>query len=180
MTACACSTRHASTTLRTARSASPRSGCLTCRTCSSLAGVRCATQASNPGLADRVPGRPATHTFEPCLGQDGASPEQAALFASAKVPTRLMLACYPGSGGRYVAHLDNDPIDPAYEVGQPERAPPNPNPNPNTDPNPNPSPNSGGTGWAPGVRPRVHLHTLLERRLGGAARGLPAPVHEIK
>ena len=40
-----------------------------------------------------------------------------ALFASAKVPTRLMLACYPGSGGRYVAHLDNDPSDPAYGVG---------------------------------------------------------------
>mgnify|MGYP004295249243 CR=1 FL=1 len=24
-----------------------------------------------------------------------------------------MLAHYPGSGGRYVAHLDNDPTDPA-------------------------------------------------------------------
>lgn len=49
--------------------------------------------------------------------QDGVSPGQAALFASAKVPSRLMLACYPGSGGRYVAHLDNDPSDPSYEVG---------------------------------------------------------------
>ena len=27
-----------------------------------------------------------------------------------------MLACYPPSGGRYVAHLDNDPSDPAYEA----------------------------------------------------------------
>ena len=68
-------------------------------------------------LDQQTPGTSATHTFEPRLGQDGASPEQAALFASAKVPTRLMLACYPGSGGRYVAHLDNDPSDPAYEVG---------------------------------------------------------------
>lgn len=49
--------------------------------------------------------------------EDGASAEQAALLASAKVPTRLMLACYPPSGGRYVAHLDNDPSDPAHEVG---------------------------------------------------------------
>ena len=32
------------------------------------------------------------------------------------MPTRLMLACYPPSGGRYVAHLDNDPSDPAYEA----------------------------------------------------------------
>ncbi len=68
-------------------------------------------------LDQQTSGTSATHTFEPRLGQDGASPEQAALFASAKVPTRLMLACYPGSGGRYVAHLDNDPSDPAYEVG---------------------------------------------------------------
>ena len=30
---------------------------------------RYATEGSNPGLADRVPGRSATHTFEPCLGQ---------------------------------------------------------------------------------------------------------------
>ena len=68
-------------------------------------------------LDQQTSGTSATHTFEPRLGQDGASPEQAALFASAKVPKRLMLACYPGSGGRYVAHLDNDPSDPAYEVG---------------------------------------------------------------
>ena len=32
-----------------------------------------ATQALNPGLADRVPGRSATHTCEPCLGQGGGS-----------------------------------------------------------------------------------------------------------
>ena len=30
------------------------------------------------------------------------------------------------------------------------------------------------------MRPRVHLHTLLERRVGGAARRLPAHVHEVK
>ena len=30
-------------------------------------------QGSNPGLADRVPGRPATHTCTPCLGQDAAT-----------------------------------------------------------------------------------------------------------
>ena len=32
-----------------------------------------AIKGSNPGLADRVPGRPATHTLEPRLGQDGAA-----------------------------------------------------------------------------------------------------------
>eukprot|EP00964_Phaeocystis_antarctica_P091959 scaffold59033_cov45-Phaeocystis_antarctica.AAC.1 len=32
-----------------------------------------AAQASNPGLADGVPGRSATHTCEPCLGQGGGS-----------------------------------------------------------------------------------------------------------
>eukprot|EP00964_Phaeocystis_antarctica_P047837 scaffold27695_cov64-Phaeocystis_antarctica.AAC.7 len=46
-------------------------------TCSSTtstcaAAVRYATQASNPRLADRVPGRSATHTCEPRLGQTDA------------------------------------------------------------------------------------------------------------
>ena len=49
--------------------------------------------------------------------EEGVTPEQAALLESAAVPRRLMLACYPASGGRYVAHLDNDPADPAYEEG---------------------------------------------------------------
>lgn len=43
----------------------------------------------------------------------------AAKCARAAAPERLMLARYPPNGGRYVAHLDNDPSDPAHEDGVP-------------------------------------------------------------
>eukprot|EP00964_Phaeocystis_antarctica_P146424 scaffold112688_cov27-Phaeocystis_antarctica.AAC.1 len=36
--------------------------------------LKYATQGSNPRLADRVPGRPATHRFEPYSGQAGEHP----------------------------------------------------------------------------------------------------------
>ena len=46
-----------------------------------------------------------------------ATPEGLAHLASAVAPTRLMLAHYPATGGRYVSHLDNDPTDPSHQVG---------------------------------------------------------------
>ena len=49
--------------------------------------------------------------------QDGVSAVEMAHLAEAAVPTRLMLAHYPASGGRYVPHLDNDPDDPSHAVG---------------------------------------------------------------
>ena len=38
-------------------------------------------------------------------------------LATATAPDKLMLANYPGDGARYVAHLDNDPDDPAHQEG---------------------------------------------------------------
>jgi hypothetical protein len=39
--------------------------------------------------------------------------------ARATAPSRLMIARYPPNGGRYVAHLDNDPNDPSHAEGVP-------------------------------------------------------------
>ena len=47
---------------------------------------RYATQASNPRRADRVPGTPATHTFEPRLGQASRSSSAASSSASSPTP----------------------------------------------------------------------------------------------
>ena len=56
---CGCSTW----TLRRTSTRCPSAAC----------GTTYATQGSNPGLADRVPARPAPHTFESRLGQDGVA-----------------------------------------------------------------------------------------------------------
>ena len=44
---------------------------------------------------------------------DGDTPtDSMEQFERCAAPAQLMLACYPPSAGRYVSHLDNDPMDP--------------------------------------------------------------------
>jgi len=47
-----------------------------------------------------------------------AAEETRARLKTATPPPRLMLANYPGSGARYVSHLDNDPNDPGHLEGE--------------------------------------------------------------
>jgi hypothetical protein len=49
--------------------------------------------------------------------QEQCSAEARMQFASTVPPRLYMLARYPDSAGRYVAHLDNDPDDPAHLDG---------------------------------------------------------------
>ena len=48
---------------------------------------------------------------------EGADQEHQETFERCSAPDKLMLACYPADGGRYVPHLDNDPDDPNHSVG---------------------------------------------------------------
>ena len=61
-----------------------------------LPGVPYASQGSNPRLADRVSGRPATHALQPCLGQAllGGQRATGALLTMARLSTHNGDTCH--------------------------------------------------------------------------------------
>ena len=79
---------------------------------------RYATEGSNPGLVDRVPGRPATHTCEPCLGKPVLSSATTSSAARGRARRR----------------------SPKPNL--------NPDPHPHPHPHPHPSPFGGPHEWA--------------------------------
>ena len=96
-----------------------------------------ATWGSNPGLADRVPGRSwsATHTCGPRLGQPigRAVLQDRPLISSETMPLAYLESLPAESFGATYGRSNPNP----------NRSPnlnPDPNPNPNPSPNPNPNP----------------------------------------
>ena len=79
---------------------------------------------SSDAQADDVPGAPTKSwsvvTEAPAaVVRNSAAAATSSRLATSVAPERLMLAYYPGSGARYVRHIDNDPEDPDHNEGEP-------------------------------------------------------------